>query len=267
MSDFHGHVKRMKKRKAFTLIELLVVIAIIALLLAVLVPSLGKVKNQARAVVCKSNLHQWGLIFALYTNDYDSRFMPGIDEDWATAQYCWIYTLIPYYDDPSIRLCPIARRTTSQGGASPRKAWDMNESNPGDLTYLKGEEYRTGSYGLNWWVNSSEIDRSGVDGTNKWRRADQKNAGQIPVLMDAGFFIARPQATDIPPPYDGLFAWADGARGMDRVCTNRHSGNVHILYMDWSAGKVELTDLWRKEWHRNYTPMVHEWPEWMLMAK
>lgn len=256
----------MKKRNAFTLIELLIVIAIIALLLSILLPALTKARKQARAAVCMANLHHWGQAFSLYTIDHNSRFMPGIDENWDTAEHSWIYTLIPYYNDPAIRLCPSATRTTGQGGVSPLKAWDMDETNPGALNLLKEKDYRIGSYGLNWWVNSSKITRIGLDGSLKWRRADQKNAWQIPVLMDAGFMIARPQATDNPPPYDGLFAWDDGARGMDRVCTNRHSGNVHILYMDWSVGKVKLTDLWRQEWHRNYQPMEHDWPQWILTA-
>ena len=50
--------KQMKKRNAFTLIELLVVIANIALLLAILVPSLQKVKEAGQTVVCASNLRQ-----------------------------------------------------------------------------------------------------------------------------------------------------------------------------------------------------------------
>ena len=65
------------KLRGFTLIELLVVIAIIALLLSVLMPALQRVRRQARGVACKSNLHQWGLIFGLYTQDNDGHFYSG----------------------------------------------------------------------------------------------------------------------------------------------------------------------------------------------
>lgn len=61
--------------KAFTLIELLVVIAIVALLLSIMLPALRRAKGQARAVVCRSNLHQIGLAANLYTEDYDG-FVP-----------------------------------------------------------------------------------------------------------------------------------------------------------------------------------------------
>ncbi|MFB3894385.1 MAG: type II secretion system protein [Phycisphaerae bacterium] len=54
------------KPRAFTLIELLVVIAIIALLVAILLPSLRQARNLASEVVCSSNLHAVGQAFAMY---------------------------------------------------------------------------------------------------------------------------------------------------------------------------------------------------------
>ena len=63
----------MRRRQGFTLIELLVVIAIIALLMAILIPALNQAREQAKAVICQSNLHQWGAIFLMYTDDNDGR--------------------------------------------------------------------------------------------------------------------------------------------------------------------------------------------------
>jgi prepilin-type N-terminal cleavage/methylation domain-containing protein len=61
----------MSKQRGFTLIELLVVIAIIASLLAILMPTLALVKEQAKEISCRSNLKQVGLIIYLYLQDND----------------------------------------------------------------------------------------------------------------------------------------------------------------------------------------------------
>jgi prepilin-type N-terminal cleavage/methylation domain-containing protein len=65
--------------RAFTLIELLVVIAVIALLVGILLPSLGAVRETARAVVCASNLRQVTIGFTAYGADY-SDWLAGSPE-------------------------------------------------------------------------------------------------------------------------------------------------------------------------------------------
>jgi prepilin-type N-terminal cleavage/methylation domain-containing protein/prepilin-type processing-associated H-X9-DG protein len=65
------------RRPAFTLIELLVVIAIMAILVAILLPSLASARRGAKATVCQSNLRGIGQGLVLYNNDHDERVIPS----------------------------------------------------------------------------------------------------------------------------------------------------------------------------------------------
>jgi prepilin-type N-terminal cleavage/methylation domain-containing protein/prepilin-type processing-associated H-X9-DG protein len=67
----------MGNRRGFTLIELLVVIAIIAVLMAILMPALSRVKEQGKRVVCLSNLKQLTLAWILYADDNDDVLVNG----------------------------------------------------------------------------------------------------------------------------------------------------------------------------------------------
>ena len=80
----------MKKQRAFTLIELLVVIAIIALLMAILMPALQRVKEQARDISCRSNLRQVGLVIYLYLQENDFKMPRVVWDDWSWCnEYRW----------------------------------------------------------------------------------------------------------------------------------------------------------------------------------
>lgn len=61
-------LRRSTRPKAFTLIELLVVVAIIAVLIAILIPSLGRSRDQAKMTSCKANLRSIGQLLYMYDN-------------------------------------------------------------------------------------------------------------------------------------------------------------------------------------------------------
>lgn len=66
----------LRRACAFTLTELLTVIAIIGILAAILIPTVGRVREAARASQCASNLRQIGLGISLYAGDHRG-VMPG----------------------------------------------------------------------------------------------------------------------------------------------------------------------------------------------
>ncbi len=66
----------MNKREGFTLIELLVVIAIIALLMAILIPAMSKVRKQVRRVICSSNMKQICTGVVMFAHDRDDKVPP-----------------------------------------------------------------------------------------------------------------------------------------------------------------------------------------------
>jgi len=264
----------MKKSKGFTLIELLVVIAIIALLMAILMPALQRVKKQAKAVVCQSNLHQWSLIFSMYTSDNDSRFGIGwTGADIGISGHRWVKTLKPYYRDKDICFCPAATKFFSEGGRGSLAAWGGGWDQ--DWGAEKGQY--GGSYGLNEFVSNPP---PGV--TLGWREADKRHwrtpnvrgTNNIPLFLGCWLAGGYPFETDSPPEYDGVVRWGDE---MIRYCVNRHDSAVNSAFLDFSVKKIGLKELWTLKWNRGFDingswtkaggVQAGDWPQWMISFK
>jgi len=144
--------------RGFTLIELLVVISIIALLLAILMPSLQAAKGQAKSVLCSANQKQIGLYCTMF--ELDNGYLPfrswtngrwtfvsmlmgseegkmGITIPWTGAPYDLCpdeYNSTNYLEEPGafkVFSCPANKNKVSIGGPDPnpdgsRVMWDQN---------------------------------------------------------------------------------------------------------------------------------------------
>jgi prepilin-type N-terminal cleavage/methylation domain-containing protein/prepilin-type processing-associated H-X9-DG protein len=102
---------RRSARSAFTLIELLVVVSIIALLIAILLPSLAKARRQAKGVVCESNQRSLMMAVYLYAETNRGHFPTagasheGEDDH---GEEGWIVQLADDYGkDTAIARCPM----------------------------------------------------------------------------------------------------------------------------------------------------------------
>ena len=124
MSDEGRTVKRTVK--GFTLIELLVVIAIIAVLLAIIMPAMRRVKESAKQTICKSNLKNVGLAVFMYLDDNDRKFPNYRSANgflWYDARgnlltlsdssAYWGIIYKPYLKETRIFNCPSLRRVPS----------------------------------------------------------------------------------------------------------------------------------------------------------
>jgi len=142
------------EKKGFTLIELLVVIAIIALLMGVLLPALRRVRRQAQAVICRSNLKQWGLVFTLYAYDNEDSFPQSIAGNGVNAENAWILgATLPYYEELEMRMCPATKAIDRpparalHGGTF--TAWGPFPPSKNGREWW--DSLATGSYGFNEW--------------------------------------------------------------------------------------------------------------------
>jgi len=292
----------MHKRRGFTLIELLVVIAIIALLMAILMPALAKVRRQAKGVACQANLKQWGAMISMYCNENDGMFGLGA----SGVNHKWKNWTRPYWKDPKVLRCPLNTKSWKEmgwtGGGSDNTvpqgifyAWEDTKKLTPDKVARFDEWGDIGGYGSNSWCINLTPGEDASEGSKKFFKTINIGGGNnIPLIADCAHVGGRPKnSPDGPPPSPGIwYGTAETGQpgstepGMARFSLNRHGDTTNVTFLDLSVRTVGLKELWILKWHGtdviqgkivtfdlcgSYTrcggATVDTWPQWMRSLK
>ena len=275
------------RKKGFTLIELLVVISIIALLLSILMPALTKVKEQAKAVVCSSNLRQMAVALEVYTAENENKSLST-----AMGEDVWIFKLAPYFGQENFekeankKLDGVMKIISCPSTLPPEIIYDENDPTTFFSAGTKIYKWRfqggtaannyagagaEGSYGINEWYGG--FDLSLVD-ENGWGYVDSSEVSSssfrnkmigrpdVPVFGDAIWYGAYPRRNDI------VFGAYDGnpegdnpyVSGVARFFIERHGDAINMSFADAHVEKVRLKDMWKLKWNMGYKVTESELP-------
>lgn len=230
-------------------------------------------RRRARAAVCVSNLRQWGDIFQGYIERNNERFFTGQ----GSSGYWWPLELDDEHKNwkqTKIWFCPeadtplIDDEGNIANSSNVFAAWGIYTGM--DL----GPHGLAGSYSINGYtidIPESSSYENGVRGSEGWRNFDVvPHADNVPWFIDALRFDMWPKASEGPAANE-FSAWS--GNNMARCCINRHAGAVNCLFLDGSARKVGLKELWTLKWHRSFNTagpwtaaggvQPADWPEWM----
>jgi prepilin-type processing-associated H-X9-DG protein/prepilin-type N-terminal cleavage/methylation domain-containing protein len=215
------------RSKAFTLVELLVVIGIIAVLVAMLLPTLGRARSAARTVQCLSNLHQLATAACCYVNA-NAGYLP--------VAYCSYTTPTAAYAC-NWDFTTITDLTTGQRTAVPGLLWQGNTSAPIQQcpSFDGGSNTAADPYtGYNY--NTSYLGRGAFEVIKTPLRITQVRHPSVCAMFGDGQWqngADKYMRSPLPSPSDGnMTARTAGTQGF------RHDGKTNVVYVDGHAETV-----------------------------
>jgi len=248
-------VSRSAFNHCFTLIELLVVIAIIAILAALLLPTLSRAKSQGQAAGCKSNLRQLGIALSLYTAEF-SRF-PFLFVGKTIPTNSWPEELFPYTLarwSNGLYLCPAYKGVTvSFGFGAERGSYGYNRAEANALRAVPlGRTF-------DFQAPTPATPESAV-----------RNPADLYAIGDARLFTVSVEPPERPP---SGWAWFDNARINEPVMVEwtfePHPAGRNIVFCDGHVEAVkrarlfERSEFWARRWYTDNQPHPEEWPDFV----
>ena len=221
-----------RKRRGFTLIELLVVISIIALLISILLPVLGRSREQAKRVVCAANLRNIGYGLHYYADDNNNRLSaPPNGNNWFNRNY-WGITYLKYLDDnEEIYTCPSVKYKSQY-----------------DIYKVGQESMLKSTYSINGYIKDAKVQ----DG----RKLDTiKQHGEFIIVHDH----VEPRMDDNGDMFYirafsiiNLTQYRSGSRSKAYPGIFRHSKSANILWLDNHVTNIKETtgENVEKRWYR-----------------
>ncbi|KPJ66804.1 MAG: hypothetical protein AMJ43_06920 [Coxiella sp. DG_40] len=261
------------KRPCFTLIELLVVIAIIALLMAVLVPSLQNSRRQAKAVLCSSNIKQLVIGLMMYENENET--LPyAFDRPPHNSPPPGRYPGYAQYDRMGWWWFNHIPGCFSKDGKEKTVLWCPSRK-------LKGHRLEDnvlcGNYGVNQSIcksSSGIIDHPEFIGT-PLRTGNIPHPGQTLLLVDSGYsMITWWHATNVPPVKLGKTreetAYIPGlcinkekdlwlGEEQDAINGRHLQKTVNVGFVDGNVSRVKADDLFVEKTDNDYKNLYPLW--------